>query len=82
VRITPAGKIVRRTVLMESEAPAEEAEEEEPLPSVTSGNLAPAQLRALADLEEMRRDGKVSENDYQTRRARILRGDPGGSAPD
>ncbi len=82
VRVTPAGKIVRRTVLMESEAPAEEVEEEEPLPSVTSGNLAPAQLRALADLEEMRRDGKVSESDYQTRRARILRGDPSGSAPD
>ncbi|MCC6640835.1 MAG: hypothetical protein IT386_06705 [Deltaproteobacteria bacterium] len=82
VRVTPAGKIVRRTVLMESEAPAEEGMEEEPLPSVTTGTLSPTQLRALADLEEQRRDGKVSENDYQARRVRILRGDPGGPAAD
>jgi len=82
VRVTPSGKIVRRTVLMESEAPAEENVQEEPLPSVTTGNLSPAQLRALADLEEMRRDGKVNENDYQARRARILRGDLGGPAAD
>jgi hypothetical protein len=82
VRVTPTGKIVRRTVLMESEAPSEESEPDVQLPSVTSGNLTPAQLRALADLEELRRDGKVSESDYQSRRARILRGDPGGSAPD
>ena len=80
VRVTPSGKIVRRTVLMESEAPAEESVEEEPIPSVTTGNLSPAQLRALADLEELRRDGKVNENDYQARRARILRGDLGGPA--
>lgn len=79
VRVTPDGKIVRRTVLMESEAPAEEPEGEEPLPSVTSGNLEPSQLRALADLEELRRDGKVSEGDYQARRVRILRGDPTGA---
>ncbi len=82
VRVTPTGKIVRRTVLMESEAPATEDEPEVTLPSVTSGNLTPAQLRALADLEELRRDGKVSESDYQTRRARILLGGSGESAPD
>ena len=77
VRITPGGKIVRRTVLMESEEPAAAPEEpqHEDVPAVTSGNLSPAQLRALADLEEQRRDGKASENEYQTRRARILRGD-------
>lgn len=75
VRVTPTGKIVRRTVLLESEAPPAGEEEEPPLPSVTSDTLSPAQLRALADLEEQRRDGKVSEGDYQGRRARILRGD-------
>jgi hypothetical protein len=84
VRITPTGKIVRRTVLMESEAPAAADEQDEELPSVTSGNLSPAQLRALADLEEQRRDGKVSESDYQGRRADILRGSSDSSdvAPD
>jgi hypothetical protein len=77
VRITPGGKIVKRTVLMESEAPAAEPEpeHEELMPAVTSGNLTPEQLRALADLEEQRRDGQASENEYQARRARILRGD-------
>ncbi len=75
VRITPEGKIIKRTVLMETEAPPEEDLQEEPLPSVTSGNLSPDQLRALADLEEARRDGEVNEGDYQTRRARILRGE-------
>jgi len=79
VRITPTGKIVRRTVLMESEAPPETESQEQALPSVTSGNLSPAQLRALADLEEQRRDGKLNESEYQSRRAQILRGD--GSAP-
>jgi hypothetical protein len=80
VRLTPTGKIVRRTILMESEAPPDaEASEEEALPSVTTGNLSPSQLRALADLEEQRRDGKVNENEYQSRRAEILRGD--GSPP-
>ncbi|CAG0957026.1 hypothetical protein MYXO_00543 [Myxococcaceae bacterium] len=75
VRVTPEGKIVRRTVLMESEAPPEDGLDETPLPSVTSGDLSPDQLRALADLEEARRDGEVNEGEYQTRRARILRGE-------
>lgn len=75
VRVTPGGKIVRRTVLMETEAPPEEEVQEEVLPAVTTGNLSPDQLRALADLEEARRDGEISEGDYQTRRARILRGE-------
>lgn len=80
VRITPDGKIVRRQILLESEAPPEEEGTTEELPSVTSGNLSPEQLRALADLEEQRRDGHVSEGDYQDRRARILRGEFGAAA--
>ncbi len=79
VRITPDGKIVRRQILLESEAPPEEEGTAEELPSVTSGNLSPEQLRALADLEEARRDGQVSEGDYQERRARILRGELGAA---
>ena len=81
VRVTAGGKIVRRTVLMETEAPPEEGEQEETLPSVTTGDLSPDQLRALADLEESRRDGQVSEGDYQTQRARILRGELPAPAP-
>jgi hypothetical protein len=86
VRVTPTGKIIRRTVLMESETPAAADQQEEELPSVTSGNLSPTQLRALADLEEQRRDGKLSESDYQARRSGILRGEPAAAhdevAPD
>ncbi len=74
VRITPTGKIVRRTILLESEEESAVEEQEETLPSVTSGSLSPEQLRALADLEEGRRDGVVSETEYQSRRIAILRG--------
>jgi hypothetical protein len=65
-RITPGGKVLRTTILMESadEAPA-------PRPDVSS-ELSPEQLRALADLEEARRDGKLSEAEYAAERNRIL----------
>lgn len=65
-RITPGGKVLRTTILMESaeEAPA-------PRPDV-SGELSPEQLRALADLEEARREGKLSEAEYAVERNRIL----------
>ena len=65
-RITPSGKVLRTTILMESEeeAPA-------PRPDISS-DLTPEQLRALADLEEARRDGKLSEAGYAAERNRIL----------
>jgi hypothetical protein len=65
-RITPSGKVLRTTILMESP-------EEVPTPRVDSvSDLSPEQLRALADLEEARRDGKLSESQYSTERSRIL----------
>ncbi len=65
-RITPSGKVLRTTILMES------AEEAPPVRPEISSELTPEQLRALADLEEARREGKVSESDYATERNRIL----------
>jgi hypothetical protein len=65
-RITPSGKVLRTTILMESP-------EEAPAPRLDSVNeLSPEQLRALADLEEARRDGKLSEAQYAAERNRIL----------
>ena len=65
-RITPSGKVLRTTILMESEeeAPA-------PRPELSS-ELTPEQLRALADLEEARRGGTLSEAEYAAERNRIL----------
>jgi hypothetical protein len=66
ISVTPTG-VHRRTILMESpetETAPEEAER--------SGELSPETLRALADLEEARRSGQVSESEYQARRREIL----------
>jgi hypothetical protein len=70
IRITPGGKVLRTTILMESEeeAPA-------PRPAVPT-DLTPEQLRALADLEEARKEGRVSESEYAAERARILSPEP------
>jgi len=65
-RITPSGKVLRTTILMESE------EEAPPARPDISSDLTPEQLRALADLEEARRDGKLSETGYAAERNRIL----------
>lgn len=67
VRIGPGGKVMRRSVLMEEEAPAAD----EP-----AGGVAvptdPAALRALADLEEARRSGQLTEAEYQRKRRALL----------
>ena len=73
--IAPGGKVVRRTILMEA------PEEPEPKPGEAAGEQIPAALsaatlRALADLEEERTNGEVTEADYNTRRRRILEADP------
>jgi hypothetical protein len=70
-RLTPTGKVVRRTILMES---LEDETDYGPRPQV-SKDLSPEQLRALADLEEQRRNGKISEAQYNASRNRILRGE-------
>jgi hypothetical protein len=68
-RVTATGKVVRRTILMESTDDTEFA----PKPTLDI-DLTPEQLRALADLEEQRQSGAVTETEYTTRRTEILRG--------
>jgi hypothetical protein len=74
-RITPTGDVVRRTILMES---SEETDESaagsafERLPE----NLSSATLRELADLEDARHRGEITEAEYNARRREILRSDP------
>ena len=70
-RITGLGKVVRKTILMES--PEEEASEE--VPVGLPADLSPETLRRLANLEEERRDGAVTESEYDLRRRAILRAD-------
>jgi hypothetical protein len=66
-RITPGGKVLRTTILMESPEEAPPA----PRPEIPA-ELTPEQLRALADLEEARRAGQLSEAEYAAARNRIL----------
>jgi hypothetical protein len=82
VRMTATGQVVRRTILMESapEKPAPgtpEAEDE----NVVGGKLAPETLRKLADLEEARRRGELTEGEYSARKRSILLEDPSASPP-
>lgn len=70
-QITPGGEVVRRTILMES--PRSEWDEDEPrTEGVSLGELSPAQLRELADLEENRRRGLIDEASYRFQRSEIL----------
>jgi hypothetical protein len=71
IRIRPGGNVVRRTILMEEgvENPAAQ-----PGPAPPPEGLSPEALRALADLEETRRRGELSETQYQERRRDILSG--------
>jgi hypothetical protein len=72
-RVGADGKLMRREILMESP-------EDEPLPSASAPpeaepiptNMSPESLRALADLEQRRLDGEISENRYHSERRRIL----------
>ncbi len=67
VRVGRGGKVTRRTVLMEQAAPAAE-------PAAGGVELPsdPDALRALADLEEARRAGAITEAEYQRRRRLLL----------
>jgi hypothetical protein len=80
VRVTATGKVVRRTILMESApdqpaTPTPEAADE----SIVGGNLSPETLRKLADLEEARRRGELTEGEYSARKRSILLADPSSS---
>lgn len=73
IRVGPGGRIERRVILMEmeDEATAAEAEQE----AERSGRLSPDTLRELADLEEQRLAGEISESQYKARRRAILAGE-------
>lgn len=69
IRMSATGVVQRRTILMES------PEVDAPPPALGDslpGNLPPEALRALADLEERRRQGQITESFYLSQRAAIL----------
>jgi hypothetical protein len=63
---------MRRTVLIDSEAPPEEGEAEKE-PAVLPADLPAETLRSLADLQEQRTHGEISETAYHQRRRDLLR---------
>jgi hypothetical protein len=70
-RMLAGGRVVRRTILMESLE-----DETDPGPRRgMSEDLSPQQLRALAALAESRQRGEITESEYVAERSRILRGD-------
>ncbi len=60
-----------RTILME-EPDLPQGRRRNPLPSELLPYLTPAQLRELADLEEARQQGRLTEGHYRRERQRIL----------
>jgi hypothetical protein len=82
-KVLPSGKVVRKTILLESDedepsAAAGESEQQAPVVEAPRG-LTPAQLRALADLEEARQAGEITEAEYAARQEEIL--NPEGTKP-
>lgn len=71
IRMRPGGEVVRRTILMEAPPEADDAG---PGPAAPPDGLSPEALRALADLEEARRGGALTEAEYQEQRRLILSG--------
>jgi hypothetical protein len=71
VRVGEGGRLLRRSVLMES-APDPGAEAE-PEPAALPVDLPAETLRALADLQEQRAAGEISETAYHQRRRDLLR---------
>jgi hypothetical protein len=86
-RITPSGKVMRKTILMESEEPEidsnaeSDAVEVEPKQELTvPAGISAKTLRELADLQERRQRGEISEYNYQQQRRKILNADPATSS--
>jgi hypothetical protein len=77
-RVLPSGKVVRSEILMES--PPEVDELEDPLLTMPD-DLSPQQLRDLADIEEARREGRITEVEYRTQRRAILEADEAAPSP-
>jgi hypothetical protein len=74
IRVSPTGQIKRRNVLLDSAAEPD-AEQPAPPPALPP-DLSPDALRKLADLEEQRRRGELTEAQYQARRREILAATP------
>jgi len=72
--IRPGGQVVRRTVLMDSGEEVGTPPEPATGAAVPPEGVSPEGLRALADLEESRRRGELTEADYQAKRRAILSG--------
>jgi hypothetical protein len=91
-RITPSGQMVRKTILMESHEPeSAEPEDDSDFGSDARGadpkgarsipaGVSPKTLRELADLEERRQRGEISEYDYERQRNKILAADPASAS--
>lgn len=73
LRVGPTGKVTRRTILMEDPEEAAEDAPEAAAPETIPSD--PAALRALAELEEARTAGEITESAYRRERREILRGD-------
>ncbi len=78
-RITPSGKMMRKTILMESEEPEIDSNtksgtvEAKPEARLTiPAEISVKTLRELANLEERRQRGEISEYDYERQRREIL----------
>ena len=68
-KLLPTGEVRRKTILLESPEPEdEEVEGSAKLPT----GLSAAQLRALADLEEDREAGRISEAKYRAQQREIV----------
>lgn len=61
----------QRTILLDSPAPTAGGEDQ---PSAADPDLSPETLRGLADLEEARRAGKLTEPEYEQQREALLEG--------
>ena len=69
---TSGGEKRRREVLFQSSVPKDELRESQDA-QVSVDQLTPEQLRALADLEEDRREGRLTEASYQRAKRQLLR---------
>ena len=77
-KVLPSGKVVRKTILLESDdnepaaATDTDTDTDQQAPVEAPRGLSPAQLRALADLEEARQAGEITEAEYAARQREIL----------
>ena len=69
---TTSGEKRRREIISTSPIPKEEIESSRK-DDIDLNEITPEQLRALADLEEERREGRITENAYQRARRQLLR---------